>query len=89
MNFGICPHNGLKAIEVENIQLFTPVGVSPKNTTGILLLVLAFRVFITPSLLRLNNFIQRYSAGRSNNSLVKAVFNENLATFAGHNIFVR
>ena len=35
---------------------------------------------------RSHNFIQR--AGRSDNSLVKAVFNDILAyTFAGHNIF--
>ena len=78
---------GLKAIEVTFNKCLRRIwGLPPRTHTGILHCCAGFQSIYNTVFSRSHNFIQR--AGRSNNSLVKAVFNDNLAyTFAGHNIF--
>ena len=77
---------GLKAIEVTFNKCLRRIwGLPPRTHTGILHCCAGFQSIYNTVFSRSHNFIQR--ARRSNNSLVKAVFNDILAyTFAGHNI---
>ena len=79
---------GLKAIEVTFNKCLRRIwGLPPRTHTGILHSCAGFQSIYNTVFSRSHNFIQR--AGRSNNSLVKAVFNDILAyTFAGHNILI-